>query len=133
MKEFNKLNLVAVRAELSKAIAAFAADNPEFAAEVGRCKYTDTSCTFAVEISLKDADGNVLNRDRSDYLRFAGAYGMKPEWLDGIVLIKGIRYKVIGLQSSRRTRPVLMLNLDNNKQYLFRSTDVVRIFAKAGA
>lgn len=73
----------------------------------GNCSYTQNRCTLKLEFTLLDKSGKVVDVARQEYINFAESYGLKPEWLDRVLVLQGRPFKIVGLNMRSRKYPVV--------------------------
>ena len=84
----------------------------QFIVKVGNAAFDDTEVTFKVNLRLKGAE----TREQKDLRRFA-----EMDKLDTskIAEVRGEKYSLIGYRRTARTRPYIVQNLHNDKEYIF--------------
>ena len=84
----------------------------EFEITVGNASFDDTEVTFKVNLRLKGAE----TREQKDLRRFAE---MDKVDTSKIAEVRGEKYSLIGYRRTARTRPYIVQNLHNDKEYIF--------------
>ena len=84
----------------------------EFEITVGNASFDDTEVTFKVNLRLKGAE----TREQKDLRRFAE---MDKIDVSKIGEMRGEKYSLIGYRRTARTRPYIVQNLHNDKEYIF--------------
>ena len=84
----------------------------EFEITVGNASFDDTEVTFKVNLRLKGA----ATREQKDLRRFAE---MDKVDTSKIAEVRGEKYSLIGYRRTARTRPYIVQNLHNDKEYIF--------------
>ena len=84
----------------------------QFIVKVGNASFDDTEVTFKVNLRLKGAE----TREQKDLRRFA-----EMDKLDTskIAEVRGEKYSLIGYRRTAKTRPYIVQNLHNDKEYIF--------------
>ena len=84
----------------------------QFIVKVGNASFDDTEVTFKVNLRLKGAE----TREQKDLRRFAE---MDKEDTSKIAEVRGEKYSLIGYRRTAKTRPYIVQNLHNDKEYIF--------------
>ena len=84
----------------------------EFEIKVGNASFDDTEVTFKVNLRLKGAE----TREQKDLRRFAE---MDKVDTSKIAEVRGEKYSLIGYRRTAKTRPYIVQNLHNDKEYIF--------------
>jgi len=84
----------------------------EFEISVGNASFSDTEVTYKLNLRLKGAE----TKESMDLNRFAYLYDVVPQ---KVANVHGIDYKLVGYRVRARKQPFIVLNLTNNKEYLF--------------
>ena len=84
----------------------------QFIVKVGNASFDDTEVTFKVNLRLKGAE----TREQKDLRRFAE---MDKVDTSKIAEVRGEKYSLIGYRRTARTRPYIVQNLHNDKEYIF--------------
>ena len=84
----------------------------EFEITVGNASFDDTEVTFKVNLRLKGAE----TREQKDLRRYAE---MDKVDISKIAEVRGEKYSLIGYRRTARTRPYIVQNLHNDKEYIF--------------
>ena len=80
--------------------------------KIGNATFDDTEVTFKVNLRLKGAE----TREQKDLRRFAE---MDKVDTSKIAEVRGEKYSLIGYRRTARTRPYIVQNLHNDKEYIF--------------
>ena len=80
--------------------------------KVGNASFDDTEVTFKVNLRLKGAE----TREQKDLRRYAE---MDKVDTSKIAEVRGEKYSLIGYRRTARTRPYIVQNLHNDKEYIF--------------
>ena len=80
--------------------------------KIGNASFDDTEVTFKVNLRLKGAE----TREQKDLRRFAE---MDKVDTSKIAEVRGEKYSLIGYRRTARTRPYIVQNLHNDKEYIF--------------
>ena len=84
----------------------------QFIVKVGNASFDDTEVTFKVNLRLKGAE----TREQKDLRRFAE---MDKIDVSKIGEMRGEKYSLIGYRVKAKTRPYIVQNLHNDKEYIF--------------
>ena len=84
----------------------------QFIVKVGNASFDDTEVTFKVNLRLKGAE----TREQKDLRRFAE---MDKVDTSKIAEVRGEKYSLIGYRLTAKTRPYIVQNLHNDKEYIF--------------
>ena len=84
----------------------------EFEITVGNASFDDTEVTFKVNLRLKGAE----TREQKDLRRYAE---MDKIDISKIGEMRGEKYSLIGYRRTAKTRPYIVQNLHNDKEYIF--------------
>ena len=80
--------------------------------KIGNASFDDTEVTFKVNLRLKGAE----TREEKDLRRFAE---MDKVDTSKIAEVRGEKYSLIGYRRTAKTRPYIVQNLHNDKEYIF--------------
>ena len=86
--------------------------NNQFDIKVGNASFDSQEVTFKLTLRLKDAE----RKESMDLNRYANLYDVVPQ---KVADVHGIKYKLVGYRVKARKQPFIVLNLTNNKEYLF--------------
>ena len=90
---------------------------------VGNASFDSHEVTFKLTLRLK----NVESKYSMDLDRYADLYNVEPQ---KVADVHGIKYKLVGYRVKARKQPFIVLNLTNNKEYLFTEDMGKRFFRK---
>ena len=93
----------------------------QFIVKVGNASFDDTEVTFKVNLRLKGAE----TREQKDLRRFAE---MDKIDVSKIGEMRGEKYSLIGYRRTARTRPYIVQNLHNDKEYIFTTAQAQQYF-----
>ena len=91
--------------------------------KVGDCNFDGYEVTFKVTLRVKDIE----SKESMDLNRYADLYNVEPQ---KVADVHGIKYKLVGYRVKARKQPFIVLNLTNNKEYLFTEDMGKRFFGK---
>ena len=91
--------------------------------KVGDCNFDGYEVTYKVTLRMKD----VGSKESMDLNRYADLYNVEPQ---KVADVHGIKYKLVGYRVKARKQPFIVLNLTNNKEYLFTEDMGKRFFGK---
>ena len=98
--------------------------NNQFDIKVGNASFDLQEVTFKLTLRLKNAE----SKESMDLNRYADLYNVEPQ---KVADVHGIKYKLVGFRVKARKQPFIVLNLTNNKEYLF-TEDLGRKHFKKG-
>jgi hypothetical protein len=98
--------------------------NNQFDIKVGNASFDSQEVTFKLTLRLKNAE----SKESMDLDRYADLYNVEPQ---KVADVHGIKYKLVGFRVKARKQPFIVLNLTNNKEYLF-TEDLGRKHFKKG-
>ena len=90
---------------------------------VGNASFDNYEVTFKLTLRAKDVE----SKESMDLNRFAYLYDVVPQ---KVADVHGIKYKLVGYRVKARKQPFIILNLTNNKEYLFTEDMGKRFFRK---
>ena len=93
----------------------------QFIVKVGNASFDDTEVTFKVNLRLKGAE----TREQKDLRRYAE---MDKIDVSKIGEMRGEKYSLIGYRRTAKTRPYIVQNLHNNKEYIFTTAQAQQYF-----
>ena len=94
-----------------------------FSASFGKMTYDPTCGTVTCKVTFV-ADG--ADPLKADFERFAGGYGLKPEDHGREFRNGGRRFKIAGLNTRARKRPIVATEAGTGKEYVFTVESVKR-------
>ena len=80
--------------------------------KIGNASFDDTEVTFKVNLRLKGAE----TREQKDLRRYAEMDNVDTS---KIAEVRGEKYSLIGYRRTAKTRPYIVQNLHNDKEYIF--------------
>ena len=92
-----------------------------FDIKVGNASFDDSEVTFKVNLRLKGAE----TREQKDSRRYAE---MDKVDTSKIAEVRGEKYSLIGYRRTARTRPYIVQNLHNDKEYIFTTAQARQYF-----
>ena len=93
----------------------------EFEIKVGNASFDDSEVTFKVNLRLKGAE----TREQKDLRRYAE---MDKIDVSKIGEMRGEKYSLIGYRRTAKTRPYIVQNLHNDKEYIFTTAQAQQYF-----
>ena len=90
---------------------------------VGNASFDNYEVTFKLTLRAKDVE----SKESMDLNRFAYLYDVVPQ---KVADVHGIKYKLVGYRVKARTKPFIVLNLQNNQEYVFTEDMGKRFFKK---
>ena len=96
----------------------------EFEIKVGNASFDDSEVTFKVNLRLKGAE----TREQRDLRTFAE---MDKIDVSKIGEMRGEKYSLIGYRRTAKTRPYIVQNLHNDKEYIFTTAQAQQYFGMA--
>ena len=97
--------------------------NKQFDIKVGNASFDSQEVTFKLTLRLKNAE----SKESMDLNRYANLYDVVPQ---KVADVHGIKYKLVGYRVKARTKPFIVLNLQNNQEYVFTEDIGKRFFGK---
>ena len=93
----------------------------EFEITVGNASFDDSEVTFKVNLRLKGAE----TREQKDLRRYA-----EMDKIDTAKIgeMRGEKYSLIGYRVKAKTRPYIVQNLHNDKEYIFTTAQAQQYF-----
>ena len=91
--------------------------------KVGDCNFDGYEVTYKVTLRMKD----VGSKESMDLDRYADLYNVVPQ---KVADVHGIKYKLVGYRVKARKQPFIVLNLQNNQEYVFTEDMGKRFFGK---
>lgn len=74
----------------------------------GNARFDDASATVKVHVGTIGKGGVVVDPLASDFKKYAKMYGLKPAWLGKSFKWAGQQYRIVGLNTRGRVRPVIV-------------------------
>jgi len=93
----------------------------EFEIKVGNASFDDSEVTFKVNLRLKGAE----TREQKDLKIYAE---MDKIDTSKIGEMRGEKYSLIGYRRTAKTRPYIVQNLHNDKEYIFTTAQAQQYF-----
>ena len=90
---------------------------------VGNASFDNYEVTYKVTLRMKDVE----SKESMDLSRYADLYNVVPQ---KVADVHGIKYKLVGYRVKARTKPFIVLNLQNNQEYVFTEDMGKRFFGK---
>ena len=90
---------------------------------VGNASFDNYEVTFKLTLRAKDVE----SKESMDLNRFAYLYDVVPQ---KVADVHGINYKLVVYRVKARTKPFIVLNLQNNQEYVFTEDMGKRFFGK---
>ena len=116
IKEFNKGNLKALRAELD---ALHAALEKKYGIElkVGNASYSDNEVTFKLKANTKSANGTVVTKEALNWPLYADLNGVGHFSVGDKVNLNGSIYEITGWNTRARKSPVMIKDTNTGASY----------------
>ena len=93
----------------------------EFEIKVGNASFDDSEVTFKLNLRLKGAE----TKEQKDLKTYAE---MDKIDTSKIGEMRGEKYSLIGYRRTAKTRPYIVQNLHNNKEYIFTTAQAQQYF-----
>lgn len=90
----------------------------------GSARYSDTTASFKLEVTVNNADGSTNTKAAEDFKRHAPLYGMKESDLGRTFRHGRDLMEVVGFRPRARKNNVIVRN-QNGKEYVMPHTTVV--------
>lgn len=87
----------------------------------------EASGSIKLELSAVAADGTVLTKEASHFRQEAHFHGFKPDDLGREFTSNGKRFRVSGLRTKARTKPILAVEVATGKEYIWPA-DTVKLY-----
>lgn len=115
--EFNKQTLNEIRIELDKVLTEFG-DKHNLKFVIPNIGYTANEFHTKLTCSLKvKPDGKTFDPELENFDKYHKMYGLQKSDLGKTFEMKGRSFKITGLNPKRRTCPLVIKDLGNNKSY----------------
>lgn len=92
-----------------------------------------TNFTLKLEISTLNESGEVITKERTDFLQLAPMFGLQSEDIDREFIHHNETYKVIGLKPRSRKAPILCQRVGTDKVFKFPETAVAKLLEDCAA
>ena len=92
-----------------------------FDIKVGNASFDDSEVTFKLNLRVKGAE----TREQKDLRRFAAMDNVNTS---KIAKVQGELYSLIGYRTKARSRPYIVKNVANNKEYIFTTAQAQQYF-----
>src|ERR1700727_2462224 len=125
LTNFDRMTLQGIALEINDALAPLA-EKYGIVITCGGGDYVETNATLSVKLSVRDASGGVITRERSEFERYAAAYGLSPDDFERDFTFNGHRFTITGLKPERPKYPILAIKHCDGKMYKL-SADVVKL------
>lgn len=100
----------------------------QFKIRSGTCAYDNKTANMKLEMALVNSDTGIAEtKERSNYALLARARGLPADGLDKIVRCSNKRFKITGLNTRARVRPVITECLDDGHTYTFPVDTIVAL------
>jgi hypothetical protein len=103
-----------LRNEIQKALNKVASTHG-VSVRLGSGSYTEQNVRFALEVATIGQDGEVNNREASDFKSMAHLYGLKPNDLGKTVELRGTKFEIVGLRTKSYRFPIMGKRLYDGK------------------
>lgn len=127
----DKTKALTLREQLQAHLMKFG-DEHGLSVNIGNGSMTSSTVSFKVEIAEIGESGEVLSRERQDFVRYASTYGLAADNLDKTFSRDGMTYKVIGLLPSSHKYPILCEIIQTQKRVKF-SSDTIKYLLQRNA
>lgn len=116
--QMTKQLICVLRDEMNAALAAVAAKHgvKVFA---GQARYDASRVTYALEVTLPDASGDVDAKDKQDLEKLAGFFGCARAQHDVQFVHKGVPYRVKGISPKRPKYAFICEEVHSGKRAFF--------------
>ena len=122
-----KQMITGIRTDMEKALEEIGSKH-NVSLKSGRCSYRDSTATFKVEMSTKDASGTVVTKELEALSRAGYMYDLKAENAGVIFYQNGERYEFTGINTRARSYPLCGKRLRDGQKMKFPTSvaDVIR-------
>lgn len=122
MNTINRENIRLLQSDMMEALKDVALKHGvQFSYKGGN--FTPENVTLKIEAALLGANGVAETKERNNFVRYAGMYNLKPEWIDQTFELDEDTYTIVGLNTRKQKCPVLCKN-SAGKTYCIRHTTV---------
>ncbi len=125
----NKDQLRLIRKQMSAALADIEKETG-VTFNVGNITYTENSAKVTVKVCTQDKSGNVISPEADAFRVNAMAYGLMKEDLFKEITLGGKRYKITGLKTRARKKPIMLQDVLTEKNYVVDEQTVQRCLAE---
>lgn len=119
IEKFDQTNLKNLRNEINVALETIAKQYG-ISFKVGSFTYDSAEARSKITFNTQsiNSDGVIIEStpEREYFKKYYAMYGMELNDLDRVILIGTKKYKVIGLARAKRKKPVVLLDIANNRQ-----------------
>jgi hypothetical protein len=133
MNRIEAFDSPAVRAVLADAATVL----EEFAAARGlilkrtRATFSPSTCPVAFEFIVASEDGSPVGKEAEAFRSFAASFGLEPDDLgEEFSTLEGETFKIVGLKTRARKRPILVESARSGKNYVFDEKTVASALAR---
>jgi hypothetical protein len=121
---FDRKNLKLVVSDFQKEIAEVA-KKYGISASIGPARFTANNFTCKIDVStVKNIADIGMSKFELDFKNMARAYGLDPVWLGSTIELNGTQYRITGLNTRRRKKPVIIQRVRDNKEFICTITMV---------
>ena len=85
---------------------------------LSRTTWDDSNGKMSITFSNVASDGTIVSKERTDFIRFCGRFGLEPDDLDSTVDLDGTKYKIIGLRIRARKTPITIQRISDGKSFV---------------
>ena len=90
----------------------------------GNASYTDTNFTLKIEGAAIDSSGEILSREKQDFMYYALSYGLSPDDFGKTFISRGRTFKISGLKPKASKYSILAEEVGTGKSFKFPATAV---------
>lgn len=121
MTTIDKALLQTLRVEMNAALKAVA-EKHGVVIEVGNASFMETSATFKLGVAVvneDDENSTVAEVKAAEvWTKAASSYGLKSEWLGETIAISGRAFKIVGLNTRKYKKPVIIKEIATGKNFV---------------
>ena len=129
MINFDPTSIQNLRSELAAAHAAIEAKYG-VKIQLGRGKFTSEMVEFAMTVGNVNTDGTAVNRKYVALKTNLRGLGLAEADLDKVIILSGMRVKIVGYDARRRLRPFFVRNVDTGVEYCSGKLNVSSALSK---
>jgi hypothetical protein len=120
---FTKSSLNKMRAELDAVLAKYG-ESAGVKFSIGNMRFTENKCDIKLQALSVTEGGQVTDPYEEDFKLRCARYGLSREHLGVDIRVRDKDLKIVGLNSKKRTCPILVLNKEDNKKYLIPASEI---------
>jgi hypothetical protein len=84
--------------------------------KLGKTSYSSLEATVKIQAKINDTTA-LMAQAQKEWNMWAEVYGMKPEHFNKVIKIKGVPYRVVGINTSAPKYPVKALRISDGREF----------------